>query len=389
MRSPREATIPAAYAWLSRMLVKESKWLVHEADAVPHRPILNFCNNKAGTTTWPTMLPPGSRKTQLRTRATNIFGRLVKSDQIEKANAIVRAWVKEAQLPGDFHARSRPVWKSAVARMLGNTYPDLFESCRGCWLTPLRKRLCFSRDHETQSSITDRILRNTFSRRSEGAPLLRRSLADNLIDEARQDAPRTSPSLSFGWVKLDDAEPAAWKKIAEACACAGRTNPMTSGNTYWVKPLMSVLRVPQRGQRNSRVSTAAMAKRPGKAPHRIRQQLFNRLLEHAWSAEIEGEPSRCSTSSRMPRGKRTAFRFGRRVHRLDDRLLTSRIVAGDKAIKEPEELDTHRASQKTRRNPAPPCGRRVSPIVYIKRLPSIRGVGTMADRGETLFRIAA
>src|SRR5262249_49415160 len=95
---------PAAYAWLTRVLVKEAKWLYWEEGYL--RGVYTQLLEQEGRyadlvkylAAWVKENHDGGSAYE------QYLSALVKADQIEKADALMTQWLKEARVPGELAA---------------------------------------------------------------------------------------------------------------------------------------------------------------------------------------------------------------------------------------------------------------------------------------------
>jgi tetratricopeptide (TPR) repeat protein len=206
---------PAAYAWLTRVLVKEAKWLDWETESLrsAYANLLEQQGRYADLVTylaaWVEQNPDG------RSAYERYLSALIKADQIEKADALALAWLKAGQVPGELSPAADARLSAAVYFMLGNAYQLNTNRVEERWLTPLAEAaLSFARN-EARASLADQILSNYQFRRTEEAQRVRKTLAGVLSAEIDK-LPVEEVRRLIGWVQADDIEPAGWKKIGDA-----------------------------------------------------------------------------------------------------------------------------------------------------------------------------
>src|SRR5262249_34543901 len=141
------------------------------------------------------------------------LGALLKADQIEKAETLALKWLKDGQIPGELPPAVSSRLTAAVQFMLGNGYEFWTNRVEERWETPLAQAALFFARHETHYSTTDQILSSQGFRRSEELPGVRKKLAGILSADIDKMPPQQARRF-VGWVQQDDAEPAAWTKIA-------------------------------------------------------------------------------------------------------------------------------------------------------------------------------
>src|SRR5262249_25518800 len=139
---------------------------------------------------------------------------LIKSDQIEKADALALKWLKDAQVPGELAPAVDARLYAAIYLMLGNGYQLYINRVEERWLAPLAQAALYFARHEERASAAGQILSNYQFQRSEEARRLRKSLAAVLTAEVGKLSADQVGGFS-DWVQSEDLEPAAWTKVAD------------------------------------------------------------------------------------------------------------------------------------------------------------------------------
>jgi Flp pilus assembly protein TadD len=343
---------PAAYAWLTRVLVKDAKWLDWEDDSLH--------------TTYAQLLQQQGRYTELVKYlaawvAENPAGRaayeqyltaLIKTDQVEKADALALRWLKDAEAPGELTPPGESRLYTAVQRMLGNGYQLWNNRVEERWLTPLAQAALFFARHDTQVSLTSQILGNQHFSRSEEAGKLRKKLGAILTAEIDK-LPAEQIERLVGWVESGDVTPADWNKIIAALRARWKNQADDAAKNTLGQTLVRVLTM--HGGPNEPLAFLRLQWQTASEKHRAEyaNQLFNQLLAQPWSAEFEAEAfallDKLSTADEP--GVRL-FTSVAALHRLTDTLLASRIAARTKTLEHPEKLtrtELHKKQDEFRR----------------------------------------
>ena len=207
---------PAAYAWLTRVLVKEAKWLEYEEESL--RNIFTGFLEQQGRyaelvnylAEWVEQNPAG------RSAYEQYLSALIKSDQIEKADALVTQLAQGSRrCRANCRRRSQARLHAAVYLMLGNGLRPLHQPRRGTLAgaagqgRPVLRPARDARRHRRAASC-----RSTSSSSSDEARKLRKTLAGILTAEIDK-LPAEQVRRFVNWVHSDDAEPADWEKIAD------------------------------------------------------------------------------------------------------------------------------------------------------------------------------
>jgi Flp pilus assembly protein TadD len=330
---------PAAYAWLKRVLVKEAKWREHEEESLrsAYAQLLQqqgrFAELADYLGAWVKENPSSSSAYE------QYLSALIRSDQIEKADALVLAWVKEAQVPGELPPPVAARIQAAIALMLGNAHHLHSNRIDERWLAPLTQTALFFAKHETGVSIADRIISQYQFRRTEESQRLRKTLAGILSAEIDK-MPAERVRYFVSWLQTDDLEPADWKKIADVLRNRWSSETKDAEKHALGQVLIGILS--NHAGPAEAIAFARLQWQKGPEEHRAEyaNQLFDRLLAQPWTSEIE-EGEVFAMFDKLSAAEDAGERLWSAVaalYRLTDRLLASRIAAGTKAIENPEKL---------------------------------------------------
>jgi tetratricopeptide (TPR) repeat protein len=328
---------PEAYAWLKRVLVKESRWLDHEEDGL--RSVYTHLLQQQGRyadlveylAAWvkaePNRLPAYER----------YLSALIKTDRIEKADALASKWLKEGQVPGELPAPVEARLEAAVNLMLGHAYNLSTNRIEERWLAPLARAALYFARHETQSAHAGYIIGRHLFHRSDEGQQVRTTLVGILAAEIDQ-LPVEQISRFVNWTQSEEIEPAASKKIAAGLrrrwakeTQAEKKHPLGEAlvsylSSHRAAEVLAFLRVQlQKGPADDRTAYAG--------------RLFDRLLAQPWTAAIEDEAFALLTqlSGADDAGVRL-FAAVAALHRLTDTMLEARYTARMKTVEHPEKL---------------------------------------------------
>jgi Flp pilus assembly protein TadD len=343
---------PAAYAWLTRVLVKEAKWLDYEEERLRNT-YAEFLHGQgrykdlvAYLAEWVAQNPAGISAYQ------QYLSALIHADQIEKADALALRWLKEAEVPGILSPPAEARLEAAVYLMRGNVYRLYTNRVEERWLAPLAQAALFFALHEVRAHTADLILSNDQFSRSEEAGKVRKKLGAVLIADIDK-LPAEQVRRLVGWVHSDDVAPAGWDKIIAALRTRWKNEAKDDVKHVLGQTLVSVLS----GHGGPNEPLAFLRLQWQSAPENRRaeyaNQLFNQLLAQPWSAEFEAEAfallDKLSTADEP--GVRL-FTSVAALHRLTDTLLASRIAARTKTLEHPEKLtrtELHKKQDEYRR----------------------------------------
>jgi Flp pilus assembly protein TadD len=324
---------PGAYAWLNRVLVKESKWYDWEEESLRgvYTELLErqgrFADVVKYLADWVELNPQG------RTPYEQYLSGLIRTDQIEKADALARQWLKDGQKPDELPAPAASRLNAAVNLMLGNGYQISSNRVEERWYMPLADAAIYFAKHEAHAAVAERIL-SSYQFRSEDWPRIRKTLAAFLSGEIDKLPPAQIGRLA-NWVYIDDLD----NKI------------VTSLRTRWTKETKDEAKhdlggvivniLSRKGDPAELLGFLRLQRQTGPAKRRAENtvNLFDTLLAQPWSADYENEAITLldKLSDADEPGERLLASVAA-LHRLTDRLLESRIAVKMNLIEHPEKL---------------------------------------------------
>jgi Flp pilus assembly protein TadD len=357
---------PAAYAWLTRVLTRDAKWRVDEADAL-RSTYARLLEQQGRYTDLAAYLaesvaqdPPG------RSTYEQYLSALIRSDQIEKADALALRWLKEAQellqkqlqkgsgseVPVELPAAAAARLEAAVYLMLGNGYQLSSNRVEERWLAPLAQAAVFFIRSTANSWIADHIVGNHHFQRSDEGKKLHKTFAGILSGEIDKLSGEEISRLAR-WVDTVDLEPAAWDRITAVLRQRWTKEPKDEVKHALGQGLVSLLS--RHDRPDDTLAFLRLQRETGPEKHRTdyTQQLFDRLLEQPWKAEYEAEAFTLfdKLSDAEDPGARL-FSAVAALHRLTDKLLEARFAAGMKALEHAEKLtrtELHKKQEESRR----------------------------------------
>ncbi|HEV3120214.1 MAG TPA: hypothetical protein VGY58_24345 [Gemmataceae bacterium] len=329
---------PAAYAWLTRVLVKQAKWHENEEEALraSYAQLLQQQGRYADLTDY--LAEWVEQNPKSRSAYEQYLSALIKSDQIEKAEALALKWLKDAQVPGELAPAVEARFYAAISLMLGNGYQLYINRVEERWLAPLAQAALYFARHEEHVAAAEQIISNYSFQRSEEARKLRKTLAGVLtaeIDKLSAEQVRRF----VDWVQSEDLEPAAWTKVTDVLRKRWTSEAKEDVKHVLGQALASVLT--RRGGAGEALAFLRLQLQKGPEKHRAEyaNQFFERLLEQPWSAEFEAEAFTLldKLSSAEEPGARLVASVAA-LHRLTDKLLEARFAARMKMLEHPEKL---------------------------------------------------
>ncbi len=275
---------------------------------------------------------------------------LVKSDQIEKAEALVLQWLKEAQVADELTPVVAARLQAAIAFMLGQGYQLYTNRVEERWLAPLAQAALYFAQNNKQTYSAGQIIAIHEFQRTEEAARLRKKLAAYLSANVDK-MPADQVQHFIGWIHTDDAEPAAWTKIAEVLRQRWQVEAKVEVKHALGQTLVSVLSA--HGGPGEARAFLRLQWQQGPEKHRAAyaNQLFDSLLQAPWSAAAEKEALELLDKlSPVEEPGQRLFTSVAALHRLTDKLLEARIAAGTKMLEHPEKLTRGELQKKKAEN---------------------------------------
>jgi tetratricopeptide (TPR) repeat protein len=329
---------PAAYAWLTRVLVKEAKWRDYEEDALgsTYTQLLQQQGRSADLVSyladWVKRNPTG------RSAYEQYLSALIQSDQIEKADSVMNAWLKEAEVLGELPEPVATRLNAAVYMMLGQGHNFYTNHIEERWLAKLAGAVLFFARHETNASTAEHIMWQHQFQRSDEYRRVRKTITGILSAEIDK-LPAQQIRRFAGWVQFDDATPETWKKVIGALRKRWSDEAKPE-----VKDMLGQALVGLLSKQDSTAEVLAFLRlQLQNAPPDYRaeyaNQLFNRLFDQPWTAEYESEAfGLFDKLSAAEEPEQRLFSAVAALHRLTDKMLEARYTASMKRLEHQEKL---------------------------------------------------
>ena len=328
----------AAYAWLTRVLVKESKWRDGEEESLrtTYTQLLRQQGDYPGLAAylakWVEQNPP------TRSAYEQYLSALIKSDQIEKGHDLALRWLKDAQVAGELTSPAEARLYAAIYLMTGNGYQLWTNRVEEKWLAPLSEATVFFARHEPHHYYADQILSSNGFRRSEEAPRVRAKLAAFLMSDVAKLSEVQIRRLA-GWVHSDDIDAAGWTKLADTVRERWLKEAKDETKDEFARAILVIL-----GHREAPEETLSFLRlQYEKGPEKYRtsyaNQLFNNLLTQPWTDKLEAEAfALLGKLSEAEEPGQRLFASVAALHRLTDAMIGNRIAAQEKQLDHPEKL---------------------------------------------------
>jgi predicted Zn-dependent protease len=326
-----------AYAWLTRVLVKESRWLDYEEESL--RSVYTQLLRQQGRyadlllylAAWVKEAPPR------RSAYEQYLSALIKTDRVEKADALAAEWLKEARVPGELPPPAEARLHAAVSLMLGQGYDLHTNRVEERWLAPLAQAALFFARHESQYAVAEQIMSQHYFQRSDEGRRVREKAVEILAAEIDK-LPAEQIRRFVYWARSEEIEPGASKKIADGLRRRWASEAKVGAKHVLGQALVSYLSY---HEADEVLAFLRLQMRKGPAEYRASYatQLFEHLLAQPWTAQVEGEAFTLldKMSDAEDAGERL-FAAVADLHRLTDTMLEARHAARMKTVEHPEKL---------------------------------------------------
>jgi tetratricopeptide (TPR) repeat protein len=318
----------AAYDWLKRVLGAEAPWLPDEDEALrsQYTALLDqqgryddLVNYLAG---WLKREPTGTAP------YAQYLSALIRTGDIDKADALMARWLKEGQVEGERPAVVSAHLHAAIAQALGRGHNLWNDRIEERWLAPLADVALFFARRPDEVYVADNIMQSTF-RNSDACRKVRKTVA-GILD---RDVGRLTPTqlrVFVNWLMPNDpaVAPEIWKRVAEALGkrWGAETNPEVKNQLGQV--VAEVLTHQATAAELIAFLHRQLREGPEVYRHTYAHALFNTLLAQPWSVEYEDEA--LALLGRLSEGDDPAGRLRVEVaalYHLTDRMLEARHQA--------------------------------------------------------------
>lgn len=317
----------AAYAWLKRVLVKESRWNTHEEESL-RSTYANFLQQQGR---YPDLV--GFLADWLKTNPESqspyqqYLGALVRADQVEKANATIAQWLKHA-MADDLTPPAAARLSAAIQHALGAGHNVQTGRPDERWypiLAQVVERYALSKTH----NAADTIMRNGhFTGRDECRQLRKKYLGVLLADLEKLTPTQIRRFVDWIWANDPVIEIETWRMIATGL----RTRWVATQDKDTKHALGQTVQHVYSGRLTAPELLGFLREQIDQGPDSYRTQyrgtLFETLLVQPWTAELEREAFALlgRLSDAETEGERLADAV-ERLHRLTDRMVQARQTA--------------------------------------------------------------
>ncbi|MGD0384415.1 MAG: hypothetical protein ABSA77_12915, partial [Thermoguttaceae bacterium] len=332
--------IESAYAWITRSLTDEARWLPQEEEMLRNC----YCQLLEQEGRYPDLVDYLAEWMKQNPSSMMVYQRylsaLVKSGRTDYANETIDKWLKEGRTPDRLRPEVAAKLQAAVEQALGQGYSLYTDRIDERWLPALADAAIYFAKSDSQQQIADTIMGNWRFQQTDQCRLVRKGAAA-LLDAELEKLPADQVQRFVSWIMPNDpaVEPEMWKRFAAELhkRWAAETDPDVKGRL--AQTLVQIL--------SSRVGAeehlAFLREQLDKAAEENRTScaaaLFDTLLAQAWSAERENEAF--ALLDKLSGDEEPADRLAAEVaalHRLTDRMVQSRFEADMAKIEHQEKL---------------------------------------------------
>ncbi len=171
---------PAAYAWLKRVLDAKAPWLPYEEEILRS----TYAHLLEGQGRYPELVDYLADWIQRDPESTTPYARylsaLVRTDRMEKANALMKQWLREGQAPGEWKPAIRARCDAAISLALGQGHNFYTNRIELEWLKPLADAALAFAPRDDRIAQCNQILGHWQFQQSDEAPRVRTALLAEL-----------------------------------------------------------------------------------------------------------------------------------------------------------------------------------------------------------------
>jgi tetratricopeptide (TPR) repeat protein len=331
----------SAYAWISRVLTDDARWLPQEDGML--RTYYCLLLEQEGRypdladylAEWMKRNPSSMELPYLR-----YLSALVKSGRTDYANETVDKWLRDGRTPDRLKPEAAAKLQAAVEQALGQGYNLYTDRIDERWLSALADAAIFFARSEFQQQIADTIMGNWRFQQTDQCRSVRKDAAALLGNELEK-LPADQVQRFVSWIMPNDpvVEPETWKRFAAELhkRWAAETDPAVKGRLAGT--LVQILSSRVGGEEYLAFLREQLDKATEENRASCAAALFDALLAQPWSAERENEAF--ALLDKLSDNEEAAQHLAAEVaalYRLTDRMVQSRFEAGMAKIEHQEKL---------------------------------------------------
>ncbi len=343
---------PAAYAWLDRAIAnKAAKWNQGELNSLQIT-YTQFLRNQGryGKLTeyldkWVATNPDNLSPYQQYLTA------LVKTDQLDKVNELVAAWIVPARSPEKLDSATGSKLSAAVSLMLGRGYNLHTNRIEQRWFKPLADTALLLAEHPSHGHVSQQIMNQGQFRQSDECRAVRKKALAILLKRVDELTP-AHVQRYVGWIMPNDpaVEARQWRQIAKVMKARWLGEKDRDAKNLIglvLEQIYSRIGVEER--------LAFLRQELAEGPEVFRPnyagRLFNSLISRPWTAEHEDEAFELIDKLTLSKDKTEQILSQlRALHRLTDRMLATRFTAAMAKVENQEDLTRTELREKQQAN---------------------------------------
>ncbi|MBN1852339.1 MAG: hypothetical protein JW829_06430, partial [Pirellulales bacterium] len=327
----------AAYHHLQKTIVRENRWDVHEDDALRN----TYVNLLEQEGRWPDMVAYLSdwiaRKPSREWPYRYYLSVLVRTEQQEEADALIRQWLQEGRQSEPLEPDVAARMEAAIQHALGKGINVRSSQLDSKWLEPLSATADYFATHATHMHLANLIMMNQYFRKSDPAKRLREKYAGILKDQIG-NLQLAQIERYVDWIWSEDPQPdsAAWKRIADGLIRRWETETDLSMRQRIAQPLARILQ----HKINTDAWLAFLRRQTEDQEDKSAYaRLFEALLSQPWNPDYANELFSIFEKASMaqPETMRPVMTIAS-LHRLNDYWIKSRLDHLMAQIKDQEKI---------------------------------------------------
>ncbi|NQU25208.1 MAG: hypothetical protein HQ567_28320 [Candidatus Nealsonbacteria bacterium] len=343
---------PAAYAWLDRTIAnKAAKWSQNQLDAL-RGTYTQFLRNQGRygeladyLGDWVATDPNNLSAYQ------QYLSALVKTDQLDKVNELVKLWIEPARSPEKLDSVTGSKLSAAVSLMLGQGYNLRTNRIEQRWIKPLADVALLLAEHPSHGNVSQQIMGHSQFQQTDPCRAVRRKALAILLDRVDELTPTHMQRYVYWIMPADPAvEVRQWRKIAAAMKACWVEEKDRDAKYFIGQTLEQVY---SRIGIDDQLAFMRQEMVEGGEPFSptCAGRLFNLLMAQPWTAPIEDEAFGLIDMLTLSKDETEQILSQlRALHQLTDRMPVARFTAAMAKVEKQEDLTRTELQEKQQEN---------------------------------------
>jgi predicted Zn-dependent protease len=263
---------------------------------------------------------------------------LIRGDQVDKAETIMKQWLKEGQVGGNVPPAVTARLHAAIYTAIGQGHNLYSNHILERWHQPLAETALFLAKNNSQLDLADAILANSRWQSTDEGKNVRKALLALLVSDLNKLAPRQIDHL-VNWLWTWGVERTTWQQIAQGLSKRWLAENKPEEKHTLAQPIIRILSW-LGGEEYLSFLRVQWQQGPEKYRSHYAEQLFAAFLAQPWAQAIEDEAFTMLDKLARPDDDEVRKLFVRvaALHRLTDAMLENGYQARLKALKNQQKL---------------------------------------------------